>query len=267
MYNSDSIRIYRTISGDLEPLKGDEFMACYYAYTGQLSNYIKVRKDTLHDTEELCLVHSMYFNLDFAIWWKNNMLGYNSSIDAAASAKLIMNNDLSYIHPDIFCIWYPDTPTKDTYRKLYKTHKEFAYQIAHGCMLSKYNDVFKEINVLPEILSLMGAEASNNLELYKYIKSRIPSEGLWKVVDESFGMVGDPIRVEDSSTCISPLTNDDMNLLYLTYKTHGYHIESEDITIDDFTCTNVHYDPLKTFVISDVCVNVKIKRMKRAILK
>lgn len=65
-----------------------------------------------------------------------------------------------------------------------------APQIAHACALAKYTDLFKEIDLAPDVLSLFVAKSTGNDELEKYIREH--KSGLWNRI----GNAGDYLEEE-----------------------------------------------------------------------
>jgi hypothetical protein len=97
-----------------------EVAKCYFAYIGKPYEC----SETLSNKEINCLIHGVYHHLSFAYWCKDNI--DDLRIKEAVSAKLIMNDDLSFVVGKPYCIWYPETAKEDIYRKLYKIHPEHA---------------------------------------------------------------------------------------------------------------------------------------------
>ncbi|KAJ3260350.1 hypothetical protein HK103_000985, partial [Boothiomyces macroporosus] len=131
--------------------------------------------------QELCMNRGIAFNTDFAYWCyekfvkssdKNfSMLDLCSQdfIKSKISNRLIMCNDTSFIYKN-YCIWFPDIPSEETCRKLFKSNPEMNYLIARVCAIGNYIDLYKELNVLPEVSVMSEAVVSNSKDMVEYMK-------------------------------------------------------------------------------------------------
>lgn len=142
--------------------------------------------DTSSDCDNMtyyAVIHGTMFNLRFARWLYTDMWNWSMTDAILVSSKLIMNNDLSYVHPHVFCIWYPDKPRKKTYRRLCQLYPRLKPIVAHACVQLMYNDVYKEIDPLPEVSDVCAARMTGNTELADYIVARFHTHGLWRTLD------------------------------------------------------------------------------------
>ena len=212
----------RLTLNNLNPKPSVNFLRCWYAYQGDWKNYEQVRyKAFIHDVEKYCIIHGCYFHLEFAQWCKDNMMGVDLSIDIAISGKLIMNNNLSYVISQVYCIWYPDSPSEDTCLKLYEQHPFLKYQIARVCVHYGYNKLFKKLDILPEEGLLTIAENTKNQELIDYINNSKEQKGLWRILSDTYGTIKSPVRVTHRSLLeCEALTLDEMRNMYLNKNLH-----------------------------------------------
>ncbi|KAJ3289640.1 hypothetical protein HDU76_007507 [Blyttiomyces sp. JEL0837] len=148
------------------PLTGTDFdylAILYFAFNGIVEEYSKTRltrknNEQFIDGEMNCVRHGIYHHLEFAKWWQKHLgredigMAGKEHIEKAISAKLIMNNDLSFIAPGLYCIWYPDKPSEETLRKLLELyrHPNCRYQVGRACAVYNYPDLYASLDLDPE---------------------------------------------------------------------------------------------------------------------
>ncbi|KAF1822712.1 uncharacterized protein K489DRAFT_401284 [Dissoconium aciculare CBS 342.82] len=75
----------------------------------------------------------------------------------AVNARRIMSNRIDLLPPSFasdeipYCIWYPDLAEESTYRALAVRYPELRYQVARACAVAHYNDLYRELDILPEV--------------------------------------------------------------------------------------------------------------------
>ncbi|KAL4971452.1 hypothetical protein BDW66DRAFT_163694 [Aspergillus desertorum] len=84
----------------------------------------------------------------------DNLYGQNDAINRALNARSIMSN----LVPDIddpsdmpYCIWYPHVATEETYRQLAARYPEMQYQVGRACAVAGYVNLYKELDLLPDV--------------------------------------------------------------------------------------------------------------------
>lgn len=93
----------------------------------------------------------------------------------ARNARLIMSD----IIPDIenpstqpYCIWYPDLASAQTYRDLVRRYPSMRYQVGRACAAAEYVDLYKELDLLPEVsIAEEAREVDKEAEIYQIIMS------------------------------------------------------------------------------------------------
>ncbi|KAJ4015507.1 hypothetical protein NW752_006967 [Fusarium irregulare] len=50
-----------------------------------------------------------------------------------------------------YCIWHPDIATEETYRALALKFPTMRYQVGHACAAAGYYDLYKDLDLLPEV--------------------------------------------------------------------------------------------------------------------
>lgn len=144
------LSLYHILTGTSD-YRSCEVVNCYRAWSGQPFDVSGTMSHNLID----CIVYGVYRDLDFARWCMNVVT--NDRILAAVSAKLIMNNDLSYVHDNVYCIWYPETASEATYRQLATDHPRLIPLVARSCCVAGYIDLLKELDYPPEVHCIADA--------------------------------------------------------------------------------------------------------------
>ena len=50
-----------------------------------------------------------------------------------------------------YCFWYPDIPKEETLRELLQQYPDMVYQVARVCAVAGYLDLYKDLDILPEV--------------------------------------------------------------------------------------------------------------------
>ncbi|RDW74470.1 uncharacterized protein DSM5745_07132 [Aspergillus mulundensis] len=86
---------------------------------------------------------------------------------------------MSNIIPDIFfpdempyCIWHPDVATEETHRKLSARYPELRYQVGRACAVAGYVDLYKELDLLPDVHIAEEARDNGCAEIYDIITNQ-----------------------------------------------------------------------------------------------
>lgn len=250
----------------VDPRPSDEFLQTWYAYHGDWEEYSKFKKsDEVDDAEELVVRRGCYFSLDFARWCKSNLKNLPETVSTAISAKFIMNNDLSYIVPNVYCIWYPELPTEETCRQLYFLHPEMKYQVVCVCVHKAYNALFKELNILPDEGLLTLAEENNNFQLVEYINTMVEKKKLWRILCDTNGIVQEPelCRIGGHPFECEVLPINEYKKLYEESVVNADdELDFDEPLSESYILYKAdYYDPLSTGVVSDSGVREKLKML------
>lgn len=246
----------------------DRFIRSWYAHHGDWQEYSKVYyHGSIYDSpdEELCVAHGCYFYLNFAIWCKDNFKDSTNRILKAISAKLIMNNDLSYVRDDVYCIWYPDQPSEETCIKLLKDYPHLKYQVARVCVEYSYNELFKTLDILPEEGLLSIVESKRNRELKRYIKSQKKQhkQKLWRVLNDTNGMLTEPRLVKSRNMLeCEVLSIEALKSMYCDEdKEIEIRITNPVLDLDILSTDADYYDPLQTGALSFISAKQKMRQL------
>lgn len=143
--------LYAPLSVDL-PTVNKDLLILTAAYYGDIDRYVRLRRPMMIYRENVCVVRGIFHNTMFAKWWSLQDLTdipASSQIEAAISARFIMNNDLSYMlaHPKAtpYCIWYPNVASWSTYLELAKRIPEMAGTVARACIVANLPATYRDL--------------------------------------------------------------------------------------------------------------------------
>ncbi|KAI9640873.1 hypothetical protein NHQ30_010714 [Ciborinia camelliae] len=114
-----------------------------------------------------CMVHGLRYNEAFAESESVKELcavSANKVFSRSRNARLIMSNKIPLMTDDEekpYCIWHPDVATVDTYRELVRRYPDMRYNVGRACAVGGYIDLYRELNLLPDIS--IAEEAWHNL--------------------------------------------------------------------------------------------------------
>lgn len=260
LYCNESIQTYKMLIGELPPDPSNKVVRMYLAYMGNSSKYSQIKADKVDPMELACIVHGVHFNLDFAYWCYKHMFE-NDNVQVAVSAKLIMNDDLRFVHPDVYCIWYPDLAKEETYSKLLEFEPEFKYHIGIACSLAGYTALFKQLDILPDINMLSNAKILGYNNIFEHIKEKVEIQGyVWDCMNDDYGYITTDEKHLKAMPLLMQTTTERYKRLYEvdTEVTLG----NERFSSDDFYCAYQYEDPLKTSVIRNSVVKAKIDAIR-----
>lgn len=103
----------------------------------------------------------------------------------ARNARLIMSNvipDMQAPATEPYCIWYPEPASEETYRELARRYPSMRYQVGRACAAAFYTDLYKELDLLPDVsIAEEARNADEDAEIYKII---ISAPQRWAVMDD-----------------------------------------------------------------------------------
>jgi len=68
-----------------------------------------------------------------------------------------------------YCIWYPEVASIQTYREIASRYPSMLYQEARACAVAGYTDLYKELDVLPDVHITEEARECGNMAIYDII--------------------------------------------------------------------------------------------------
>jgi hypothetical protein len=103
----------------------------------------------------------------------------------ARNARLIISNiipDMQDPATEPYCIWYPEPASEGTYRELARRYPSMRYQVGRACAAAWYTDLYKELNLLPDVsIAEEARNVAEDADIYKIIMS---APQRWAVMDD-----------------------------------------------------------------------------------
>lgn len=103
-----------------------------------------------HQVHRLCIIRGIRYHYGFA----QELRGLTPEFTRALNARDIMSGIIPTISkPDEmpYCIWHPDVPSEDALRCLVRRYPDMLYHAARVCAVAGYIDLYKELDLLPEV--------------------------------------------------------------------------------------------------------------------
>ena len=121
----------------------------------------------------LCLVRGIRYCDGFG----EELRGVLPEFTRALNARSIMSNRIPDMREDDevpYCIWYPQVASKATYRELARRYPHMAYQVGRACAVAgvEYLDLYKELDIFPDVHIAEEAREAGNLDLYDFIMTQ-----------------------------------------------------------------------------------------------
>jgi hypothetical protein len=154
---------------------------------------------------QLCVVAGIRRNAGFG----HELRGLTPRFTRALNAQAIMyNRDIPDINdPEEFpyCIWYPSTPDRDTCRKLITRYPWTKYQVGRVCAVANYEDLYKELDILPEVGIAEEARESGSQAIYSAIVKQPVKYAVFNDYSNSLVLENPPISLMNGDTCVTAL--------------------------------------------------------------
>lgn len=208
--------------------------------------------------QRLCVVRGIRHHAAFARGEAASLKGLVPMFTRAINARLIMSGEIPQmdtLEEMPYCIWHPDFPPEQSLYKLADQYPNMHYQIGRVCAIAGYTNLYKTLDILPEIAIAEEARESSP-EIYQLITHELVK---WKVFDDYTGTISKPTPAY--------LNEDTVLLKELSYYRQGFSkpsgrtdnnengdSDSDDPEIDDpeFLWANPWgYTPLQNRVTGD----------------
>lgn len=130
--------------------------------------------DSLYHVKHRCsVVRGIRYHPGFA----ESLRGVDALYTRALNARSIMSNKvpkIASLEELPYCIWHPEVATEETYRELVAQCPlpEVKYLVGRACAVAGYVDLFKELDILPEIHIAAEARDNNHEIVFDYIMSQ-----------------------------------------------------------------------------------------------
>lgn len=125
-----------------------------------------------------CTIRGIRYHHGFA----QELRGTLPEFTRALNARNIMSGIIPTISdPDEmpYCIWHPQVPSEDTLRALIQQYPEMVYHAARACAVAGYSELYKELDVLPEVhvaeeagYASVQKNSKGSRGIYQYILSQ-----------------------------------------------------------------------------------------------
>lgn len=126
------------------------------------------------DLLRLAVIRGIRYHFGFA----NELQGVLPEFTRALNARNIMSNVVPDMDPATrshevpYCIWHPDTASEATYRELVRRYPSMAYQVGRACAVAGYTDLYRELDILPEVHIAEEARESGSVAIFDDIMAQ-----------------------------------------------------------------------------------------------
>lgn len=133
------------------------------AYSGNMDRYARLRRPQMVYGEAACVARGIYHNPFFATWWWATAMEsqvepllpreprrHAAWVARAVHARMIMNNDLSRLTPEVprehlpYLIWYPAVATRSTYREVARRCPSMRASVLRAAIYTRDRVLFDE---------------------------------------------------------------------------------------------------------------------------
>ncbi|KEQ76411.1 hypothetical protein M436DRAFT_38504 [Aureobasidium namibiae CBS 147.97] len=154
---------------------------------------------------QLCVIAGIRRNAGFG----HELRGLTPRFTRALNAQAIMySRDIPDMHdPEDFpyCIWYPSVPDRDTCRKLVTRYPRMKYQVGRVCAVANYEDLYKELDILPEVGIAEEARENGSEAIYSAIVKQPVKYAVFNDYSNSLVVENPPISPMNGDTCVTAL--------------------------------------------------------------
>lgn len=125
---------------------------------------------------QLCIIRGIRYQKDaIPDEFAKELYGAHPLFSRALNARRIMSDSL-HLLPDIltpeetpYCIWHPRTASESTYRELVAKYPQLKYQVGRACAVASYTNLYKELDILPDVHIAEEARECGSTEIYESI--------------------------------------------------------------------------------------------------
>lgn len=119
----------------------------------------------------LCIVRGIRYNDGYG----EDLRGVLPEFTRALNARSIMSNRIPEMKTDDqipYCIWYPESASETTLRELAHRYPAMLYHVGRACAVAGYFDLYKELDILPDVHIAEEARECGNMDIYDHIVSQ-----------------------------------------------------------------------------------------------
>lgn len=157
------------------------------------------------EVQQLCVVAGIRRNPGFG----HELRGLTPRFTRALNAQAIMYSrdipDMNDPEEFPYCIWYPSLPDRDTCRKLITKYPWTKYQVGRVCAVANYDDLYKELDILPEVGIAEEARENGSEAIYSAIVKQPVKYAVFNDYSNSLVLENPPISLMNGNTCVTAL--------------------------------------------------------------
>jgi hypothetical protein len=122
----------------------------------------------------LCIIRGIRYHAGFG----EELRGVLPAFTRALNARSIMSDRIPDMSSDAeaddvpYCIWHPQTASEATYRELVHRYPRMVYHVGRACAVAGYTDLYKELEILPDVHIAEEARECGSMAIYDDIMSR-----------------------------------------------------------------------------------------------
>ncbi|KAM0123955.1 hypothetical protein ACHAP3_010708 [Botrytis cinerea] len=211
----------------------------------------------LNDPRMVCsIIHGLRYNESFAESESMQEIcakGSNKILARARNARLIMSNKIplmSDVEEKPYCIWHPHLATADTYRELAQRYPDMKYHIGRACAVGGYIDLYRELDLLPDISiaeeAWHNSDVTGSKEIFDIIACQPTRYNILDDYTRSFNLQAPRIAMGlNGDTALLSSLNVTFNVLeeWEEARSHYFNI-TEDYGISETSSAQAHSHPL-----------------------
>lgn len=222
-----------------------------------------------HRLTQLCVIRGIRYHPGFA----TELRSLTAEFTRALNARSIMSNDIPDMSQDDsipYCIWHPDVASETTCRGLVSKYPQMKYHVARACAVAGYTNLYRELDVLPEVHVAEEARDNGSNDIFNIIMSSYTKYSIMDDYMRSVNLDKPTVSTLNGDTAVrsslqirqkykAPLTydlgldfgdsdsdddDDDDKITASTpgYREHYFNI-TEDWCIDDHDTESCNSDP------------------------
>ena len=142
-----------------------------------------------HIVTRSCVIRGIRYHPGFA----TELHGDIPIFTRALNAREIMSDnipEMSELEEFPYCIWYPSLAKESTYRELARRYPQMKYQVGRACAVAGYTELYRELNLSPEVHIAEEARGNGGEEIFNDIIAH--SEKLSLMDDYTATIISDP---------------------------------------------------------------------------
>ncbi|KAK2752383.1 hypothetical protein FQN55_007423 [Onygenales sp. PD_40] len=148
-------------------MKKYSFDDCLAAIRGE-----RIPKSLGHPMARRCVIRGILYHPGFA----KERHGWEPWFTRALNARSIMSDEIPVLDlnkPEHipYCIWYPETAKETTYRELARRYPWMKYHVGRACAVAGYYDLYKDLDLLPEVHIAEEARDNGHSTIFNDIMS------------------------------------------------------------------------------------------------